>query len=719
MISTWKIVTCLLRSSCFGLPLLATQVYAQDSIKFILQNADRLEMPGAGSRGELITGAIVSPLLQQAGADAVAADALQQPMPTAIAPGAQSAATPPKTGPDDIELAALYYYAEQKQDDRVEKEAKRLRLKYPDFTIPQDLYAPQTARGVDETKLWRLYEKNDFTGIDAEIIRQKVERPDWVPTTDFSTKLARKKQRVLMEEAAISKNWLGVIQAGSDINPETETEVDLLWMLIDAYAAVGEKDGMIPVYRGILLRKGDARLPEAALITTLQKCTRDFPASEVQAIMDQVATTTAMRVALGPVSQDLLRRKVADFNADKTNTEPMPVEEIAKLKDVAVREGKPEDLSLLGWYFLKIKQPENATSWFQQALDTENNESNAKGLYLSLVDQKLDSEAYKVAAAHLDQLNKDPEFLMNALSLRFAKPDIGEIDAAVVDAYSTIILQTSAAAHAEILAWYAYNSGQFEASAAWFGKSFDWEPTEASLKGLALSYQQLGQKSDLAALKGQFADQYPELFDSIKIAVAPKTRQAIAVAKPKGNVQASYMSNFNAKNYSACLRDLQSLEAQKALSADTQLIKGWCEMGLHRFTEARQAFAAAMNGNGQTRNDAVYGTALALLAANLTDDAAALLANYPLEAGRDREVRGELYFQKARSAYDNKQYQAALDALNTRASIVAEPVGLSQLRAWAHYNMGHIAEARAIFERLNMHMSDAGISRGLTETSAK
>ncbi len=719
MILTWKIVKRLLQCACLGLPLLASQVSAEDSIKFILRNADRSGMPDAGKKDELITGTVVSPLLQKPSAGKDSEDALQQPMPPDVTPEKPLVAKSPKNAPDDVELAALYYYAEQKQDDRVEKEAKRLRLKYPDFAIPEDLYAPQAARGVDETRLWQLYEKNDFTGIDAEIIRQKVERPDWVPTTDFSTKLARKKQRVLMEEAAVAKNWLGVIQAGSGIDPETETEVDLLWMLIDAYAAVGEKDGMIPVYRGILLRKEDKRLPEAALITTLQKCTRDFPANEVQAIMDQVATTTAMRVALAPVSQDLLRRKVADFNADKTTTTPLPPEEVAKLRDLATREGKPEDMSLLGWYFLKIKQPENATPWFQQALDTENNESNAKGLYLSLVDQKLDSEAYKVAATHLEQLNKDPEFLMNALSLRFARPDIGQIDSAVVEAYSTIILQTSAASHAEILAWYAYNSGQFEASAAWFGKSFEWEPAEASLKGLALSYRQLGQKSELAALKDQYAGQYPELWDAIKVAVAPKTRQAIAVAKPKANVQASYMSNFNARNYSACLRDLQALEAQKALSPDAQLIKGWCEMGLHRITDARKAFAAAMNGNVQTRNDAVYGTALALLAANLTDDAEALLANYPLEAGRDREVRGELYFQRARSAYDHKQYQAALDALNTRATIVAEPAGLSQLRAWAHYNMGHVAEARAIFERLNMHMSDAGISRGLTETSAK
>ena len=71
--------------------------------------------------------------------------------------------------------------------------------------------------------LWQLYDKSDFTGIDAEIIRRKSEMPDWEPTADFTEKLARRKQRVLMTEAAKDQNWTDVIQAGGSLDPATET----------------------------------------------------------------------------------------------------------------------------------------------------------------------------------------------------------------------------------------------------------------------------------------------------------------------------------------------------------------------------------------------------------------------------------------------------------------------------------------------------------------
>ncbi|MBV5324122.1 MAG: hypothetical protein J0626_01995, partial [Rhodospirillaceae bacterium] len=82
-------------------------------------------------------------------------------------------------------------------------------------------------------------------------------------------------------------------------------------------------------------------------------------------------------------------------------------------------------------------------------------------------EQKLDEEAYAVAAEHIKDLSSDPEFLMNALSLRFSRPEIGKIDADVVASYSATIAEMKSAPHSEILGWYAYNSRQFEAAEAW------------------------------------------------------------------------------------------------------------------------------------------------------------------------------------------------------------------------------------------------------------
>lgn len=629
----------------------------------------------------------------------------------------QSSGARADRAPDEVELAALYYYAEQKQDARVEAESARLKAKYPSFEVPADLNDPASARAVDESSLWALYEQNDFTGIDAEIIRRQSERPDWQPSEDFASKLARKKQRVLMTEAVKASDWNAVVQAAAGIDVKTEKEVDLLWSLIDAYAQTGMKEPLADVYRGILLREGEDRFEDEILVTTLRKAIRDFPSAEVQAVMNKLADTPQMQILFQPVSFDLLRKTVAEFNADITRTDALPEDSIAQLK--AATQAKPEvaDLALLGWYYLKIKQPAISTDWFRRALELSTDVENAKGLYLSLAAQNFEEEAYQVAAKYLESLSGDPEFLMNALSLRFAKPDLAVIDEKIVTSYSTTILQTLNPDHAEILGWYAYNSKQYEASEAWFGKAIDWKVAPARVKGLALSYLRLSAREEFAALKGQYGEVYPEIWDEIEAAAPPRGKKAAPVIKPTVAVEANYFRNFKAKKFSACIADVKELRARGQASANVELIGGWCYLGLGRLTEAREAFGDALKVGGQVRADGAYGLALTLLRGRLTDDAEALLGMYPLNAARDREVRAEIYVQRARSAFDRKLYQRTLDALNARASLVAEPADLSQLRGWAHYHLGNKSTANQVFKRLNSHMQDAGARRGLAETS--
>lgn len=636
---------------------------------------------------------------------------------TGLAKAGQATSEPAVAGdptkPDEVELAALYYYADEGQQERVTAETERLRLKYPGFEIPEDVFLPKVARGTDESLLWKLYEKDDFTGIDAEMIRRKTETPDWEPTADFADKLARKKQRVLMIEAASAKNWTGVIDAGTGIDPSRETDVDLLWTLIDAYSATGMKKPLADTYRGILLR--EPKLPDAVLVTTLQKAVRDFPAAEVATVIDRLAITPSLQIALQPVSFDLLRKSVADFNADPEQTKPLADSVIDPLADAA--EKNPSDGALLGWYYLKIKQPAAAADWFEKALDNKADAENAKGLYLSLAAQNLEEEAYQVAADHLQDLSGDPEFLMNALSLRFAKPDTAVIDEKIVASYSTTILQTLNADHAEILAWYAYNSKQYEASAAWFQKSLDWKPAAARVKGLALSYLRLADKKDYAALEEKYAAAYPDIWAEIKTAAPPKGRQAADVTRPRAIIQANYLRNFQARRYGDCVADIMNLQARGQLSADAALIGGWCYLSLDRLGEARSAFNIALKSGGKTEADAAYGTALTLLRAKLTDDADAILNTYAMTPARDREIRAEIYVQRARAAFDSKQYQKTLDALNARASLIAEPSDLSQLRGWAYYHLGNRGVANQVFRRLSEHMADAGVTRGLAVTS--
>lgn len=467
--------------------------------------------------------------------DAAARSRLLAPAVDATATQDQPAAAV-KAGPDEVDLAALYYYAEQKQDDRVAAETARLRLKYPDFEVPKDLYAPRNQRIVDEASLWALYDKDDFTGIDAETKRLQLLNPGWLPSQDFASKLAHRKERVLMSNAYKAKDWLGLIQAAKAIDPAKDTEIDLLWMLVDGYREADMKDAQLAVYKGILFRDGDKRLPDGILVTTLQKATRDFSSDEIRAVMQTLWTNPALVADLQPVTLDLLRLDVASFNADETRTEPLPEKDIKRMQDLVASKHDTGDMSLLGWYHIKLKQPEEAEKYFTEALAKTPTAEFAKGLYLSLAQQGRDSDAYQVADQHLKEMSEDPEFLMSALSLRFGNPDLGEVDAAAVEGYSNAIMKTRSAPNAEILGWYAYNARQYDAAEAWFRKSWDWKQSPDRLKGIALSLQREGKRADLKALRDQYADQFPDVWNDIKVPVSRKTkdsqRKSVPIAKP-------------------------------------------------------------------------------------------------------------------------------------------------------------------------------------------
>lgn len=646
---------------------------------------------------------IIANAAQPYPADAVlpvrSAIAVQDP-----APGANAGRTPQKLDP--VQTAALYYYAKERQIDRVEAEIARLQALHPGFIPPQDLYITADNIVPDETSLWAMFTADDFTGIDAEIIRRRAADPSWAPTADFQSKLARKKQRVRMKELTEAEDWFGLIDLSANIDPASESDIDLVWMSIDALSAAGDRTALAAALRGLLMRQGEARLPDEHLVVTLQKALRDFPASEIERLAATLWPQAGGAYLPAAVRLDLARKQIAEFNAEK-EASPVSSETLRLLATDARASRKPEDLSLLGWHELKAERPQGAAEWFEIAMQVAPDPENAKGMYLSLARQDLDKEAYAFAVKHLPDLSDDPVFLMNVLSPRFGKPGAGQINEEAVLAYSTAIMETSAADHAEILGWYAYNSRQFDAAEAWFRQSYGWEASADRLKGLALTFLRRDKKRDYATLKRDFAQIYPDIWPEIHSAPPPGARSAASVKAPARGVKASYVKHFNAKNHAACLREIDRLGAA-GRKPSVVVIRGWCELGLKRFGDARLSFEAAMAGKGKVRADAVYGAGLSLLGARLTDEAEALVTAWPLSAARDRELRAEIYYQRARSAFDHQQFDRVLRALDARAQLIAEPRDLTQMRAWAYYHSGQPERAKAVFRQLNMVIRDTG-----------
>jgi hypothetical protein len=106
-------------------------------------------------------------------------------------------------------------------------------VKFPDFALPADLYAPEAGNKVDESSLWQIYERDDYAGIDQEVSRIAAANPGWEPSDDFRVKLERRKLRNTITEAHANKDFTTIVRIGTGLDPMQETEIDLLWMMID------------------------------------------------------------------------------------------------------------------------------------------------------------------------------------------------------------------------------------------------------------------------------------------------------------------------------------------------------------------------------------------------------------------------------------------------------------------------------------------------------
>lgn len=615
-------------------------------------------------------------------------------------------------GPDGVDLAALYYYARNGEADRVDAETRRLEQKFPGFVLPDDLYAPDPGNQVDESSLWQLYERDDYAGIDQEISRIAAAHPGWEPSDDFRAKLERRKLRKAMTAAHEGKDFATLIRIGAGLEPMHETDIDLLWMMIDAYRANEMREALTNIYRGILFRAPGEAFDDKLVLTTLQKAVQDVPATDLREAMQVLSADPDLALGMQGLRLDLMRREIGDFAAGVATAPQPSAEAVSAVRQVAEAEGDEKDLALMGWYLLKMEQPKEASAWFERLMADRPSAEAVRGLALSLAHLSREPDAFTLVSAHLDLLTAEDAFLVDQLSFPFKGENKTKIDDRVVARYSEAIQKTESSDHARLLGWYAYNSRQFEPARAWFAKAFDWQPEGDSLKGMILSMTRLGQKAEVKGMRERYTQTYAAVFEELKVVTEPKGKSGKTVDAPNG-VEARYLASLQKKDYGACIADLRKLEAKGPLRPDVQVAKGWCLLGLNHLAEARQSFADGLARGGGKADDAAYGLGLTLLRANLTDDAEALLMQQSLTPLRERELRAELLWQKARMAFDRKQYRQTLEALNARLQMMPEPVGISQMRAWSHYHLGNLAQSRAIFAQLNQVMADPANSRGI------
>lgn len=677
----------------------------------------------------MTTTTLVALLLAGSSVHALAQTASPQPLPSTgstAGPSIGSAAAQP-------DVSALRYYAQRGEQQNYQKELQRLRVFYPDWKTP--VTPDALLQSSDENDLWALYSSDDIEGIETAMRARMAQQPGWKPSAELREKLANKTARLRLIAADNADRWSDVLSISRTLTgPGLSGDIDLRWRVARAHVLLGNTTDAVEEYFEILSNFPDAPLQAATLGKAIEIMDID-PVADVLNRSDQALDAsvrarfalevTRQRIAAassGVLVPALTQDALSEFEAH-ANTATGTVTAV----------GAGSDAALLGWYYTAKSRPDAARKWFEKAHQTGKTDlKTTEGLILALVsmepDTRLDDgKTPRTTALSLVQplWTKNDDLGHRFIDLvsddLYSEPP-KIIDASVLQDVSTATVKLSSPVGAEALAWYAYNVRQYDAARIWFEKSNGWETGANRLFGQILAHLALGEDAQAEAMVARHGKQYPRLsavLEQHKTALAgtAKARKGKAGATTANTARFTRMNPIVAAHkrgdYATCLRLIEGLNNR---GADVLQMKGWCLMQAKRPAEAAIAFEASGRAKGgKNRRDSAYGIALAALRSGHTEQALVAARHEGLSNEQRRTISVEALTQRARAAFNRRDYAASLYALNLRQQIEREPRDLSMLRGWAHYHLGRKQQARTIFASLDQHLSTRDTRRALAQ----
>ncbi|MEO0496816.1 MAG: hypothetical protein AAF141_05520 [Pseudomonadota bacterium] len=626
------------------------------------------------------------------------------------------------------DVSALRYYAQRGEPQNYQRELHRLRVFYPNWTAPA---SPDILlQSSDENDLWALYRSDDIDGIEKALRMRMAQQPGWKPSAELREKVANKTARLRLIAADDADRWSDVLSISRTLtNAGLSADIDLRWRVARAQALLDETSNAIGSYAHILADFKDAPLQSA----TLGKALEVMDVSPVAQILDRAdeALDPAVRerFELEVTRQRLAAASSGVLVPGLTQADLLAFEAHVQADDDARTAATiAADAALLGWYYTAKSAPATAHNWFELARSHGKADlKTTEGLILALVSMEPDHQltsgtAPRASALSLVQPLWDKNDDLGHRFIDLMSDDLYSeppkiIDASLLRDVSTATSKLSSPVGAEALAWYAYNVRQYEAARIWFEKANGWEPGANRLFGQLLALLALGKDAEAEAMVARYGDSYPRLAAVLKEHKQSLMRTAKAgQSKPRPSRRARMnpiVAAHGRGDFATCLRLIDGLRQP---GADVLQMKGWCLMQAKRPAEAAAAFQASRRlKGGKNSQDSAYGVALAALRSGHTEQALVAARHEGLNTEQRRTISVEALTQRARAAFNRRDYAAALYALNLRRQITQEPRDLSMLRGWSHYHLGRKAQARTIFASLNQHLSTRETRRALAQ----
>lgn len=400
-------------------------------------------------------------------------------------------------GPDEF---ALRYYAGLNQKERVNTEISRLQRLYPGFEPPVDLYNAPNGGGVDEEMLWAMFGADRLDELRATIAARQRETPGWKPSADLMQKIHRKELRQKVTGYWRDGRWQDLIDyiKNEDITA-LDTEVDLLWTIAEAFARTKQSNDALSVYKSILGASKDKPIR----IATIQKSMASLRMSEVETLIAAYPGGAEGAGELSSIMIDITRARIAAFLHDERAEEP-PAADVAQFETYARDSRDPNQIGLVAWYDYKRRDFRNGLDWFKSAIQNGGDAMIAHGLAHTLRALGNMREAEEVSYAWREPLVNNIILLIDLLERDLTREIPPYIEPDRLARYAKTTMEVSSGEGAQALAWYAYNSCQYDVALGWFEKAVAWFPKDATVFGYALTLRRLKKDKSFYELANRY-----------------------------------------------------------------------------------------------------------------------------------------------------------------------------------------------------------------------
>lgn len=435
---------------------------------------------------------------------AVAVEGAAPPKPFALETRVTKATT---DAPDDF---ALRYYAALDQRARVKVEFSRLRRLYPTFEPPADLFAARRGGSVDEEGLWELFAADKLDELRETIAARQKDMPGWRPSEDLLLKLRHKEQRNTIFAYWREGRWLDIAAFARDSRYfVANADVEALWTIAEAFARSGQTFDAVTVYTSLLMSNEDRQIR----LATMQKAMASLRMSDVETLLARARETqTGGEDEFAAVAIDVTRARIAAVLRDERPDEIAPAE-LAQFEAYAKATRDARQLGLVAWLRYKRRDFAGALEWFKSAIENGGDATIAHGLAHTLRALDLRREAEEVSYAWRAPLINNAILFIDLLERDLSLETPPYIEPERLARYAAVTMETASGEGAQGLAWYAYNSCQYDVASSWFERAVAWFPKEATVYGYALTLKRTNKGKSFIELVNRYDGLFPRVVE--------------------------------------------------------------------------------------------------------------------------------------------------------------------------------------------------------------